>query len=158
MGLKTVYTVDRDELTPIKDEDSIDYLKAVERYHQQKQYEANLAIGKAWNDKSQQVLTQGTVLDMLKHLNSNAWLRENAMSYYRVGLLGTPDDPVGARWVQYWFGRNLYIFNTIARKTERGDRVLVIYGAGHGNHLRQLAADSGIYRVHESMKWLSAPQ
>jgi hypothetical protein len=158
MGLKTVYTVDRDELTPIKDEDSINYLKAVERYHQQKQYEANLAIGKAWNDKSQQVLTQGAVLDMLKHLNSDAWLRENAMSYYRVGLLGTPDDPVGARWVQYWFGRNLYIFNTIARKTERGDRVLVIYGAGHGNYLRQLAADSGIYRVHEPMKWLSAPQ
>jgi len=158
MRLKTVYAVDRNELTPIKDEDSINYLKAVERYHQQKQYDANLAIGKAWSDKAQQVLDRGTVLDMLKHLNSDAWLRDNAMSYYRVGLLGTPDDPVGARWVQYWFGRNLFIFNTIARNTVKGDRVLVIYGAGHGNYLRQLAADSGIYRVHEPMSWLSQPE
>lgn len=158
MGLKTIYAVDRDELTPIKDVDSINYLKAVERYHQQKQYDANLAIGKAWSDKDQQVLDRGTVLDMLKHLNSDAWLRDNAMSYYRVGLLGTPDDPVGARWVQYWFGRNLFIFNTIARNTDKGDRVLVIYGAGHGNYLRQLAADSGIYRVHEPISWLSPPQ
>lgn len=158
MGLKTVYAVDRDELTPIKDKDSINYLKAVERYYQQKQYEANLAIGKAWSDKTQQVLDRGTVLDMLKHLNSDAWLKDNAMSYYRVGLLGTPDDPIGARWVQYWFGRNLFIFNTIAQNTDKGDRVLVIYGAGHGNYLRQLAADSGIYRVHEPMSWLSPPQ
>lgn len=158
MGLETVYAVDRDELAPIKDEDSINYPKAVERYHQQEQYDADLAIGKAWNDKAQQVLDRGTVLDMLKHLNSDAWLRDNAMSYYRVGLLGTPADPVGANWVQYWFGRNLAIFNTIARNTDKGDRVLVIYGAGHGNYLRQLAADSGIYRVHEPMNWLSAPQ
>ena len=157
-GLKTVYAVDRDELVPIKDKDSINYLKAVERYQQQKQYDANLAIGKAWNDKDQQVLDRGTVLDMLKHLNSDAWLRENAMAYYRVGLLGTPADPVGANWVQVWFGRNLAIFNTIARNTDEGDRVLVIYGAGHGNYLRQLAADSGIYRVHAPMSWLSAPQ
>lgn len=158
MGLKTVHAVDRDELAPIKDEESINYPKAVERYQQQKQYDSDLAIGKAWNDNAQQVLDHGTVLDMLKHMNSDAWLRENAMSYYRVGLLGTPADPVGANWVQYWFGRNLAIFNTIARNTDKGDRVLVIYGAGHGNYLRQLAADSGIYRMHEPMSWLSAPQ
>lgn len=158
MGLKTVYAVDRDELAPIKDKDSINYLKAVEQYQQQKQYDANLAIGKEWNDKAQKVLDRGTVLDMLKHLNSDAWLRDNAMSYYRIGLLGTPTDPVGANWVQYWFGRNLAIFNTIARNTNKGDRVLVIYGAGHGNYLRQLATDSGIYRVHEPMSWLSPPQ
>lgn len=34
---------------------------------------------------------------------------------------------------------NLAIFNNIARNTDKGDRVLVIYGAGHGNYLRQLA-------------------
>lgn len=158
MGLKTVYAVDRDELVPIQDEDSIDYLKAVERYQQQEQYNADLAVGKAWSDKDQQVLDHGTVLDMLKRLNSDAWLRDNAKSYYRIGLLGTPADPVGANWVQHWFGRNLAIFNTIARNTDKGDRVLVIYGAGHGNYLRQLAADSGIYRVHEPLSLLSAPQ
>ena len=158
MGLDTVHAVDWSELGPIKDEDSIDFLKAVERHHQQKQYDESLAIGKKVNDKDQQILNEGTVLDMLKRLNSDEWLTQNAHAYYRIGLLGTPSDPVGAYWVQSWFGRNLIIFNNIARHTDKGDRVLVIYGAGHGNYLRQLATDSGIYRVHAPMKWLSAQQ
>lgn len=156
MGHKTVHAVDWNELGPIKDETSIDYRQAVERHHQQQQYEAHLAIGKAENDLRQRILDRGTVLDMLKHLNSDEYLRQNAMAYFRIGLLGTSSDPIGANWVQLWFGRNLAIFNNIARSTDDGDRVLVIYGAGHGNFLRQLATDSGIYRVHEPMDWLSS--
>ena len=116
----------------------------------------NLAIGKKVNDRDQQILRDGSVLDMLKRLNSDEWLAHNAHAYYRIGLLGTPNDPIGANWVQLWFGRNLAIFNNIARRTQADDRVLVVYGAGHGNLLRQLAADSGIYRVHDTMKWLAA--
>lgn len=155
MGHQTVHAVDWNELGPIKDETSIDYRQAVERHQQQQQYEAHLAIGKAESDRRQQILDRGTVLDMLKHLNSDEYLRQNAMAYFRIGLLGTSSDPIGANWVQLWFGRNLAIFNNIARSTDDGDRVLVIYGAGHGNFLRQLATDSGIYRVHEPMDWLS---
>jgi hypothetical protein len=155
MGLGTVYAVDWNEMGPIKDEESIDYRQAVERHQQQKQYEAHLAIGKAENDKEQQLLDHGTVLEMLTYLNSVAYRKQNAMSYYRIGMLGTPSDPVGANWVQLWLGRNVEIFNNIARRTEKGDRVLVIYGAGHGNYLRQLAIDSGIFQVHDPMDWLS---
>jgi hypothetical protein len=156
VGLATVHAVDWNELGPIKDEASIDYLKAVERHHQQDQYARNLEIGRKVKEKDQQVLDNGSVLDMLKRLNSDEWLAQNARAYYRIGLLGTPADPVGANWVQLWFGRNLAIFNNIARLTKPNDRVLVVYGAGHGNLLRQLAADSGIYRVHDTLKWLSA--
>lgn len=155
MGLKAVYAVDWNDLGPIKDEDSVDYRKAVERHQQQKQYAEHLAIGKAESDRGQLLLDGGTVLDMLKYLNSNTFLEHNARAYYRIGMLGTPSDPIGANWVQLWFGRNLAIFNNIARNTDKGDRVLVIYGAGHGNYLRQLAIDSGIYRVHEPINWLS---
>ncbi len=154
-GLSSVHAVDWDTLNPIRDQDSIDYLKAIDRHRQQAQYQQFLAQGKAWNTQDQKVLGDGTILDMLKRLNSDAWLQENARSYYAVGLFGTQDDPIGANWVQYWFGRNLAIFNTIARNTHAGDRVLVIYGAGHGNYLRQLAADSGLYRMQDPQRWLS---
>lgn len=156
LDLDTVHAVDWNDLGPIRDEASIDYLKAVERHHQQAQYAALLAAGKAESEESQRVLDHGSVLDMLRRLNSSAWLAQNAQSYYGIGLLGTPSDPAGANWVQYWFGRNLTIFNTVARLTEPGDRILVIYGAGHGNYLRQLAGDSGVYRVHDPLRWLSA--
>lgn len=155
MGLSGVIAVDWNDLGPFEDEDSVDYLKAVERHGQQQQYRDHLALGAATAQQDHDVLKHGTVLDMLTWFNSAGWLRTNAEAYFRIGLLGTPDDPIGANWVQLWFGRNLTIFNNIVRHTEPGDRVLVIYGAGHGNYLRQLATDSGRYDVHDPLTWLA---
>lgn len=156
LKLPGVIAVDWNELGPIKDEDSIDYLKAVERHGQQQTYQEHLKIGERVNAEDQRTLDEGSVVDMLRRLNSPAWLEANGRAYYRIGLLGTQQDPIGANWVQLWYGRNLMIFNNIARRTGPDDRVLVIYGAGHGNLLRQLAKDSGIYRVHDPLDWLSA--
>jgi hypothetical protein len=155
LKLPGVIAVDWSDLGPIKDEASIDYLKAVERHGQQQVYQEHLKIGERVKVEDQRTLDQGTILDMLKRLNSPTWLEVNAHAYYRIGMLGTPQDPIGANWVQSWYGRNLMIFNNIARQTKPGDRILVIYGAGHGNHLRQLAAESGIYRFHDPLTWLS---
>jgi Family of unknown function (DUF5694) len=141
-----LYAVNWDESSPPKD---IDYEKSVERNNQQRSYQAWLAGVKELVRDDQRVLRAGTVSDMLNHLNSRSWLAQNAAIYHRLGLLGTQDDPTGANWVQYWFGRNLMIFNRIVRETNDGDRVLVIFGAGHGNHLRQFAKDSGVYRIHD---------
>jgi hypothetical protein len=158
LGLGTVYAVNSWDLTAIKDKGSINYANAVERHHQQDQYNEFLSDSKLEGEKDQHILDNGTVLDMLKNLNSDYWLHKNAMAYYSIGMLGTQSDPIGANWVQYWFGRNLAIFNNIARITNSGDRILVIYGAGHGNYLRQLAIDSGIYHVHDPLQWLSQRQ
>lgn len=155
--LGTVHAVDWNELGPIKSEDSIDYRAAVERHQQQAKYQAHLALGQAEAEKGQRLLDQGSVGDMLRHLNSDAYLKQNGRAYFRIGLLGTADDPIGANWVQLWFGRNLAIFNNIVRRTDAGDRVLVIYGAGHGNHLLQLARESGLYHVQSTAAWLSPP-
>ena len=152
--LPGVIAVDWNELGPIKDEASVDYPAAIERHGQQAQRAQDLAIGKALNDEDQRTLDKGTIGDMLLRLNSPEWLRSNARSYFRVGLYGTAEDPVGANWDMLWYGRNLNIFNNIVRHTQPGDRVLVIYGAGHGNWLRQLATDSGKYRVHDTQQWL----
>lgn len=152
--LDGVLAVDWNDLGPIRDEDSIDYLKAIERHGQQAQYAEALRIGKAVNAEDQRTLDTGTIGDMLARLNSPEWLRANARAYFRIGLYGTPDDAIGANWDMLWYGRNLRIFNNIVRNTIPGDRVLVIYGAGHGNLLRQFATDSGKYRVQDTQRWL----
>lgn len=154
-GVNEVYAVDWNDLGPIKDADSIDYPRAIDRHGQQSRYEAFLSAGKEQNQTSQRVLRDGAVLDMLRHLNSKEWRKSNAKAYFEIGLFGTETDPAGANWVQYWYGRNLAIFNNIVRNTKAADRVLVIYGAGHGNHLCQLAEDSGIFVVHDPLRWLS---
>lgn len=152
--LAGVVAVDWNELGPIRSEDSVDYLAAIERHGQQAQREQDMRIGKALNDEDQRTLAEGTIGDMLLRLNSPEWLRANARAYFRIGLYGTAEDPIGANWDMLWYGRNLAIFNNIVRRTEAGDRVLVIYGAGHGNGLRQLATDSGKYTVHDTQRWL----
>jgi len=153
-GLSSVQAVDWNDLGPIKDEDSIDYTKAVERHQQQAEYQSFLTGIQAWAASDQIVLDHGSVGDMLRHLNSDDWRQTNARTYYKVAQFGTPDDAIGANWVQLWFGRNLRIFNNIDRATVAGDRVLVIYGAGHGNYINQLAADSGRYRMQDPQRWL----
>ena len=152
--LPGVVAVDWNALGPIKDEDSVDYRQAIERHGQQAQRESDLALGKARADEDQRTHERGTIGDMLVRLNSPEWLRANARAYFRIGLYGTAEDPIGANWDMLWYGRNLAIFNNIVRRTEAGDRVLVIYGAGHGNWLRQLATDSGKYTVHDAQRWL----
>ncbi|KGQ20147.1 hypothetical protein LF41_2101 [Lysobacter dokdonensis DS-58] len=152
--LPGVIAVDWNDMGPIKDEASVDYLQAIERHGQQAQRAADMAAGKAKADEDQRTLANGTIGDMLVRLNSPEWIQANARAYFRIGLYGTADDPIGANWDMLWYGRNLMIFNNIVRKTEPGDRVLVIYGAGHGNWLRQLAADSGKYRLQDTQRWL----
>lgn len=156
VGLPGVIAVDWNSLGPIRDEASVDYLAAIERDGQQVERERHMRIGSADAARAQQVLDGGTIRDMLVHLNSPAWLAANARAYFRIGLYGTTEDAAGANWMMLWFGRNQRIFNNIVRRTEPGDRVLVIYGAGHGNLLRQLAVDSGYFRLQDTQRWLNA--
>ena len=43
----------------------------------------------------------------------------------------TRDDPIGAREMSAWWGRNMVIYARVAQLAEPGDRILVIYGSGH---------------------------
>lgn len=149
-----VIAVDWNDLGPMPDVDSVDYSKAIERHGQQAQYAEAQRIGAAVHAQDQQTLDRGTVRDMLVRLNSPEWLRASASAYFHIGLYGSAEDPIGANWLMLWYGRNVRIFNNIVRHTAPGDRVRVIYGAGHGNVLRQLAKDSGKYRVHDALTYL----
>jgi hypothetical protein len=155
LGLPGVTGVDWNDLGPIGDESSVDYIAAIERNGQQAQRARDMATGDAQAARDQDVLDHGSIGDMLRHLNSPEWLAANARAYFRIGLYGTADDPAGANWVMLWHGRNLRIFDNIVRGTAPGDRVLVVYGAGHGNLLRQYAAESGFYRLEDTERWLA---
>lgn len=154
LGLPGVTGVDWNDLGPIANESSVDYLASIERHGQQAQRARDMAIGNARAARDQAVVDHGSIGDMLRHLNSPEWIAANARAYFRIGLYGTADDATGADWVMLWHGRNLRIFNNIVRNTVPGDRVLVVYGAGHGNLLRQYAAESGFYRLEDTSRWL----
>lgn len=71
-----------------------------------------------------------SILDRLID-NNSAEIDESHALYLLLAQMGSDEDPVGTEEMINWWGRNMRVFSNIARRSEPGDRVLVIYGSGH---------------------------
>jgi hypothetical protein len=76
-------------------------------------------------------LKSHSVLQMLLRINSPAAVRRDAANYALFAHFGEENDYAGAVLLQDWYRRNIRIFTHLLAILEPGDRVLVIYGAGH---------------------------
>jgi hypothetical protein len=84
----------------------------------------------------------------LLDLNSPAHLAGMNAVYFDYAMLGDDQKAPGANWVGSWHMRNLRIFAKLARVADKpGDRVLVIYGAGHAFLLNEFAEQSHAFKV-----------
>lgn len=81
-----------------------------------------------------------TIPEILHLENDPARIREGHALYLSLGRVGAGDTWVGADLVASWYARNIRIFAALQRIAEPGDRVLVIFGAGHAAILRELIA------------------
>jgi hypothetical protein len=92
----------------------------------------------------QALLKSGTVLDVLRFVNAERYLREDHAGYV-AGLRPDPDsdalygttDPIAN-----WYKRNLRMFTNVYRLAEPRERILLLVGSGHGAILRRLAIDA----------------
>jgi hypothetical protein len=55
-----------------------------------------------------------------------------------LARVGAGDTYVGADLVAKWYARNIRIFSDLQKLAQPGDRILVIFGAGHAPILREL--------------------
>lgn len=93
--------------------------------------------------------------EWLAVMNEPNYLRAMHQPYYDFALLGTPEGNQGANWVGAWHGRNLKIFANLVRLAAApGERVLVIYGAGHAFLLNRFAEESGAFSLDRPGLWL----
>jgi len=89
-----------------------------------------------------------TIGGILREMNEPAKLAEGHGVYLRFAPIGAGDTYVGAELVAKWYERNIRIFANIRRLTEPGDRILIVFGAGHAPILRELiTADPGLTLV-----------
>jgi hypothetical protein len=92
----------------------------------------------------QALIRSGTILDVLRHVNSDRYVREDHAGYVAMlrpdpdsdALYGTTDP------VANWYKRNLRMFTNLYRLAEPRERILLVVGAGHGAILRSLAIDA----------------
>lgn len=79
-----------------------------------------------------------TLRDILRAMNQPEEVDESHTPYLRIAAVGGGDTYVGADVLSAWYDRNIRIFANLAAAAEPGDRILVIYGAGHAYTLREL--------------------
>ncbi|GAB5535032.1 MAG: hypothetical protein Rubg2KO_12810 [Rubricoccaceae bacterium] len=79
-----------------------------------------------------------TLRDILRKMNQPDEIEDSQTPYLRISAVGGGDTYVGADVLSAWYDRNIRIFANLAAVAEPGDRILVIYGAGHAYTLREL--------------------
>ncbi len=85
------------------------------------------------------------VAELLIAQNAAEEVAENSAFYYRTLEYDRGEDQPGAELNAYWFMRNAKIFSKLMQVVEPGDRVVVVYGAGHKFWLDHLADNTPGY-------------
>jgi hypothetical protein len=81
---------------------------------------------------------ENTVAEILRYDNDPTQVAWGHSMYVETAAVGAADTYIGAELLSKWYERNIRIFADLKGITEPGDRVLVIFGAGHAAILREL--------------------
>lgn len=96
-----------------------------------------------------------SLVEWLRRFNTSDGLLKLHQTYLDVAMVGDADKQPGAAWVGTWYARNLRIFgNILGLVKQPRERVLVIYGASHAYPLRQMAVESGAFKVEDASVYL----
>lgn len=138
---KQVYAIDEAS-------ESFDYfpLEKVEDFakknNQLKTYEAiNVWPLVNRKEKLEQLLKQKTLRDFFSELNEPQYGQDEMTNFY-YGLLNIADDKAqpAAELNAAWYLRNAKIFSKLLRVAKPGERILVMFGAGHAYWLRHFCS------------------
>jgi hypothetical protein len=154
LGLDRVDAVDWNEDPPGEEKD-YDFFAYMEAHGTKGEFEARRAVQQAEMDAESAEMRCTSVSDWLRGLNSAAYRDESHQPYYDYAMIGDAVAYPGATWVGHWYARNLRIFANLVRLAGKPeDRVLVIYGAGHGFLLDQFARESGAFTLADPLEYL----
>lgn len=97
--------------------------------------------------KLEEMQKEKTVAELLIAMNSDPDMA-GADFYYETFRYDRGEKQPGAELQAYWFMRNAKIFSKLVQVTKPGDRVVIIYGAGHKYWLDHFASHTpGFTRV-----------
>ncbi len=133
---KVVYAIDEQSKT-------IDYFpyNKVEEFAKAHNQESVLAPGSAWGAKFtadfEKAQKTNTVRQLLLNINSQQRaLEEMNMFYYPLLAVGNDKAQPGAELNSGWYQRNAKIMAKLNLVAKPGDKILVLFGAGHNYWLR----------------------
>jgi hypothetical protein len=136
LGHPQVYGIDADGSFPFPAVQ--DYAKA---HGREKELESLMARTGREVQKQDEYLKSHTILEMLLRMNSQEYVRGGISLYALFAHFGEEYNYAGARLLTEWYRRNMWIHTHLINITEPGDRVLVIFGAGHLGLLQRAVQD-----------------
>lgn len=87
-----------------------------------------------------------SLAELLAGYNDPAGLESSIGTYYELLRMGGVEQQPGAVLNAMWYMRNAKIFGKLTTVAEPGDRILVVYGAGHNYWLRHFASETPGFR------------
>lgn len=98
---------------------------------------------------------QETISQLLARYNDPRKIQTEHDDFY-YGLLNLSDDSdrAGAALNYGWYARNALIFSNIAQVAQPGDRIVVLYGAGHAYWLRHFVEETPGFELEETADYL----
>ena len=95
-----------------------------------------------------------SVGELLRSMNDAQSIRDDQAFYMRMLSFGSGSEQPGADLAGQWAIRNLRICARLAQIAKPGDRVVVVYGAGHNHLLRQCVIDMPDWKLVETNDFL----
>ena len=95
-----------------------------------------------------------TVGQLLAAFNAPDRVASDQGFYARLMTFGAGDEQPGAFLNGRWYTRNAMIFARLMQVARPGDRIVVVYGAGHGFWLRQMVETTPGFRLVEPNDYL----
>ena len=114
LGLDKIYSIDDDTLFKSINEDSPEYIK------------------NAFDNRRKKMdIGNGSILEMLRNINSEEWSYHNQQLYVVNNEIGAGASYAGAECLASWYERNLKIFANLQKLCRNHKRIFSLYGAGH---------------------------
>ncbi len=102
-----------------------------------------------------ELMKNSTIIEILKHLNDPQRMdKEHSDMYLYLAQVGAGNTYYGVDILTEWYRRNFYIFANLQHMAEPGDRILVIYGAGHCKILQDLISEYNEFKLVNPLDYL----
>lgn len=100
------------------------------------------------------LLQNGTFLELYQYMNTEQSVKKYHEPYVRSLALANDTSFVGADATADYHRRNLRIFANLMKIAEPGDRIFIMFGAGHSPFIRPLLKDSPRIEFIDPMDYL----
>lgn len=120
-----------------------------------KLYEELMKEVKEYGISEDNFMKNNTIIDIYRHINEpQRSAKEQSDLYLHLAQIGAGDTYYGVDMLTEWYRRNLYILGNLQAIAEPGDRILVIYGAGHCKILQDFIKEYNRFEFVDPLTYL----